>query len=86
VHANEIPRRDRYPKAIAESMATAASITAIAIPAHTPSGLDLQALCKSMNLAGVIDPYVGWMANEDTVSAQALAFVLDCHGQYLLSG
>jgi len=86
VQANDIPRRDRYAKAIAESMATAASITAVAIPAHTPSGLDIQALCKSMDLAGVIDPYVGWMANEDTVSARAQAFVLDCHGTVFYQG
>jgi hypothetical protein len=86
VQAVDIAQRDRYAKDVAESMATAASITAIAISAHTPSGLDLQALCKSMDLAGVIDPYVGWMANEDTVSARAQAFVLDCHGNIFYQG
>jgi hypothetical protein len=61
-------------------VAEAAAITAVAIPAHTPTGLDLQALCKSMNLAGVLDPFVGWTENDDTISAQGQVLVLDCHG------
>jgi hypothetical protein len=86
VQLANIPQRDRYAKGIAESIAAAGSITAVAIPKHTASGLDLQALCKAMDLVGFIDPYVGWMANEDTVSAQATANVMDCHGKPFYSG
>jgi len=81
VQLANIPQRDRYAKGIAESIAAAASITAVPIPAHAPGGLDLQMLCKSLNLAGVIDPYVGWTANDDAVTAQASAVVMDCNGK-----
>lgn len=86
VKADDVPRRDRYAGAIAQSIASAASIDAVAIPPNPPSGLDLQALCKSLDLDGVIDPYVGWRANEDTVSATAQVFVLDCHGTAFFQG
>jgi len=48
--------------------------------------LDLQALCKSMDLVGFIDPHVGWMDDDDTVSAEAQAAVVDCHGNQFYQG
>ena len=86
VQLPEIPRRDRYVKAIAEHLAAATSLTIVALPAHAPSGLDLQALCTSMGLVGVIDPYVGWNADSDSVSVQATAVVMDCNGKQFYLG
>ena len=82
----DVTRRDRYAETIARAIAATASFTIVTIPPHSSTGLDLQALCKSMNIVGIVEPYVGWQNTATDATATAMAVVTDCHGAEFFRG